>query len=108
MKKPYPRWQQERILRALETRRVILLTGARQCGKTTLSKFLVGSNAEYRTLDDMQLKQSAEDDPYGFIKHDKNLLIIDEIQRAPDLLLAIKKQVDEDTRAGQFFTYRVS
>ena len=102
MKKPYPRWQQERILKALETRRVILLTGARQCGKTTLSKYLVGGDAEYRTLDDMYFKQSAEDDPYGFIKHDKSLLIIDEIQRVPDLLLAIKKQVDEDTRAGQF------
>lgn len=98
----YPRWQQENIQEAMSTRRVLLLSGARQCGKTTLARELVDEDAEYRTLDDLTLKQAAEDDPHGFVNHNKRTLIIDEVQRVPNLLPAIKKVVDEDTRAGQY------
>ncbi len=98
----YPRWQKQNIREALNTRRILLLSGVRQCGKTTLAKELVDKNIEFRTLDDSTLKLSAENDPHGFIKHNKNTLIIDEIQRVPALLLAIKKMVDEDTRPGQY------
>lgn len=45
---------------------------------------------------------SAIEDPHGFVKSHSKTLIIDEVQRAPDLLLAIKKEVDENTRPGQF------
>jgi len=98
----YPRWQQANIREALSTRRVLLLSGARQCGKTTLAKAIGDKDTEYRTLDDLTLKRAAESDPHGFVKHSKHTLIIDEVQRVPDLLPAIKKAVDEDTRNGQY------
>ena len=80
----YPRWQKENIQEALNTRRVLLLSGARQCGKTTLAKELVDEGTEYRTLDDLTLKRAAENDPHGFVKHTGRTLIIDEVQRVPD------------------------
>ncbi len=80
----------------------MLLTGPRQCGKTTLVRHLASEDTEYRTLDDGMLKEIAEADPQGFIEHDGGMLIIDEVQRVPTLLPAIKKVVDEDTRPGQF------
>lgn len=103
MNQKYIRWQKNNIESGLQTRRVVLLTGPRQCGKTTLIKELVSSAMEYRTLDDITLQQSAKSDPHGFVKHYNNeSMIIDEVQRAPELLLAIKKTVDEDTRNGQY------
>jgi hypothetical protein len=98
----YVRWQKKNIDAALNTRRVLLLSGARQCGKTTLAKPLASKDTEYRTLDDVALRQLAESDPSGFVKHAGKTLIIDEIQRAPALLSAIKMVVDEDTRSGQY------
>lgn len=98
----YPRWQKSNIQEAMCSRRVLLLAGVRQCGKTTLAKELADEDTEYRTLDDLTLKRAAENDPHGFVKHNKKTLIIDEVQRVPDLLPAIKKVVDEDTRAGQY------
>ena len=98
----YARWQKKSIDDAMKTRRVLLLSGARQCGKTTLAKQLATKNMDYRTLDDVALRQLAESDPHGFVKHTGRTLIIDEVQRAPALLSAIKMVVDEDTRPGQY------
>ena len=80
----------------------MLLAGPRQCGKTTLVRQLESQKAEYRTLDDGTLRELAESDPAGFLQHDRDMLIIDEVQRVPPLLSAIKKVVDEDNRPGQF------
>src|SRR5689334_7469663 len=102
MNKIYKRWQEETIEVALKTRRVILLNGARQCGKTTLAKQLATKNSTYKTLDDLSLRELALSDPQGFVKHTGKMLIIDEIQRAPDLLSAIKLVVDENTSPGQY------
>jgi len=96
------RWQQKPLLNALGTRRIVILAGARQCGKTTLTKQLDSETVIYRSLDDNALLKVAIDDPQGFVKHNKKTMIIDEIQRAPELLTAIKKAVDEDTRYGQY------
>lgn len=98
----YARWQRRTIEQALRTRRVLLLSGARQCGKTTLAKKLVSADIAYRSLDDSEAREIAEIDPRGFVEHSGETLIIDEIQRVPDLLSAIKMKVDEDTRTGQY------
>lgn len=102
MSRLYKRWQRRTIEQALLTRRVALLVGARQCGKTTLAKELVCADVAYRTLDDLSARQIAETDPHGFVKHAAKTLIIDEVQKAPALLSAIKIRVDENTRAGQY------
>ncbi len=98
----YKRWQELSVLKALKTRRIVLLNGARQCGKTTLAKKLISSEVSYRTLDDTSVREAALSDPRAFLKHSTNTLIIDEIQRALHLLTELKKYVDEDTRSGQY------
>lgn len=98
----YPRWQKNIVEQALKHRRVLLISGARQCGKTTLAKQLVSPDTAYRTLDDLSLREVAESDPAGFIEHDFKTLVIDEVQRVPSLFSAIKVVVDSDTRPGRF------
>ncbi len=98
----YPRWQKTTIRQLMLERRVLLLSGPRQCGKTTLARKLESDETQYRTLDDDTLREAAENDPQGFIKRRVKTLIIDEVQRIPALFSAIKKAVDEDTRPGQY------
>ncbi|HUX80428.1 MAG TPA: ATP-binding protein [Alphaproteobacteria bacterium] len=102
MKQLYSRWQRSTIEQAMATRRVVLLVGARQCGKTTLAKQLISEDITYLTLDEITLREAAENDPQSFVNHKSRTLIIDEIQRVPSLLPAIKKVVDEDTQPGQY------
>ncbi len=97
----YRRWQEPTIVEALKTRRVVIIAGSRQCGKTTLSKSFA-ADTEYRTLDDRLLLSAAKNDPDEFVKHHNQCLVIDEIQKAVELLPAIKKVVDENNRPGQF------
>lgn len=97
----FPRNIQPRVLEALVDTPVVLLSGPRQAGKTTLVRQLSGSERRYLTLDDELTRLAAKEDPVGLIRSLDNA-VIDEIQRAPDLLLAIKKAVDEDRRAGRF------
>jgi predicted AAA+ superfamily ATPase len=98
----YPRWIEPRITEALQDTPVVLLAGPRQAGKTTLVRQIAERQGfEYLTLDDDLTLLSAREDPVGMIRSlDK--AVIDEIQRAPELLLSIKKSVDEDRRPGRF------
>lgn len=96
------RWQNALIAQRLSERRILLLTGARQCGKSTLAQNLVGASYEYRTLDNPNMLATAQSDPLSFLQHKSDTLIIDEIQRTPDLLPVIKLAVDEDPRPGRF------
>jgi predicted AAA+ superfamily ATPase len=99
----YQRWQKRLIEKTMKSRRVLLLNGSRQCGKTTLAKELAQKNTIYRTLDDLAVRQLAENDPHGFVQHPEHgMLMIDEIQHVPQLLSAIKRVVDEDTQPGQY------
>ncbi|MGH3924271.1 MAG: ATP-binding protein, partial [Pseudonocardiaceae bacterium] len=90
------------IAEALADTRVVLINGARQVGKSTLVRAVAGDRAaEWRNLDLPQDRQSALEDPVGFVSFDE-LMVIDEIQRAPEMLLAIKATVDADPRPGRF------
>jgi len=80
---------------------VTLLVGPRQSGKTTLARQIADTEMRYLTLDDELNLLSAKADPMGLIRS-LDRAVIDEIQRAPTLLLAIKKSVDEDRRPGRF------
>jgi len=98
----YKRWQYAKVKAALTTRRVLLLSGPRQCGKTTLATSFAQIPNIYRTLDNTTLLHAAELDPHGFVKHGDELMIIDEIQRCHQLLQAIKMDVDINQKVGRF------
>jgi predicted AAA+ superfamily ATPase len=92
----------EPIRAALADTRVVLVNGARQSGKSTLVRVISGDQgAEWRSLDRAVTRTAAEQDPTGFVDVTEPL-VIDEIQRVPDLFLAIKERVDTDPRPGRF------
>src|SRR5215470_9896234 len=97
----FPRFAAEIVGTALKDTPVVMITGPRQCGKTTLVRDLVASQREFITLDDDTVLAAARSDPTGLVR-DLDQSTIDEVQRAPDLLRAIKRSVDEDRRAGRF------
>lgn len=97
----YPRHIAPRISEALTDTPVVMVVGPRQAGKTTLVRELTGPERKYFTLDDALTLLSAKEDPVGMIRG-LGSAVIDEIQRAPELLLAIKKSVDEDRHPGRF------
>lgn len=82
--------------------KTILVTGARQVGKTTMLKN-IKPNINYITLDDMILNQSAVEDPELFLKANKPPIIIDEIQYAPNLLRYIKIAVDNSEKKAMYY-----
>jgi len=98
------RYLQEPILASLRHFPVVLLTGARQVGKSTLALSLIESEwkASYMTLDDRATLDAALRDPDGLISGSPTPAVIDEVQKAPDLMRAIKKKVDGDRAAGQY------
>lgn len=98
----YPRQIEPLIELAVQDTPVVLLSGPRQAGKTTLVRQMASNRGfRYLTLDDELTLLSARADPVGMIRG-LDRAVIDEIQRAPQLLLAIKKSVDEDRRPGRF------
>lgn len=81
-----------------------LLLGARQVGKSTLAKSLVkaGMLDRYVTLDDLTILTAASADPDGFIESLTGRVVIDEVQRVPDLMRALKKNIDVNRVNGRF------
>src|ERR1039457_5531248 len=96
-----PRFAAAVIKTALEGTPVVMVTGPRQCGKTTLVRDLVAGHREFITMDDDTVLAAARSDPTGLVRA-LDRTTIDEVQRVPDLLRAIKKSVDDDRRAGRF------
>jgi uncharacterized protein len=99
---PYsPRRIAWRVEEALSDTRVVLISGPRQAGKSTLAQRFATPARRYVTLDDGPTLAAAQTDPTGFIRS-LNSAVIDEIQRVPALMLAIKETVDRDPRPGRF------
>ena len=99
-----PRHLAESVQIALEDTRVVVVLGARQVGKSTLVEQFAHGEHPMRivSLDDDLMRRTAIADPTGFIADLETPAVIDEVQRAPDLLLAIKRSVDIDQRPGRF------
>jgi hypothetical protein len=92
---------ESRIRQALRDTPVVSISGPRQSGKTPLVRNFATRTRRYVTLDSVTMRNAAQLDPESFIA-DANQITVDEVPRAPDLLLAIKKSVDEDRRPGRF------
>ena len=97
----YPRFLKAKIDEALQDTPVVCLLGPRQVGKSTLCQQLA-PNRNYLTLDDHATLTIAKSDPTGFIQSLPEYVTLDEVQRAPELLLAIKAEVDRNRKAGRF------
>ncbi len=80
---------------------VISITGPRQSGKTTLAKSLAPAY-KYYNLEDISTKRLVKEDPVSFINNIKGPVIIDEIQKIPELLSQIQVTVDQSNKLGQF------
>lgn len=91
----------QQVEAAQRTFRGVVVSGARQSGKTTLVRHLLDTGATYLTLDDASVRTAATDDPHGLLATDGSM-VIDEFQRGgDDLLLAIKHRLDSSTARGQ-------
>jgi predicted AAA+ superfamily ATPase len=97
----FPRFATDRVTTALKDTPVVMVNGPRQCGKTTLVREFASRNRAYITRDDDTVLESIRNDPSGFVRG-LDMAIVDEVQRVPDLLRAIKKSVDADRRSGRF------
>lgn len=92
----------QQIHASMQDTPVVVLSGARQTGKSTLLKSLSNSTTRYYTLDDPAALAAATSDPSGFISAQTTAVMIDEVQRAPGLFLAIKHAVDQLRTPGRF------
>ncbi len=97
----YPRFMEQAIREALTDTPVVCLVGPRQCGKTTLVKQMF-SKRQYLSFDVQSTFLSASEDADGFIQWLPDTVTIDEVQRVPEVINAIKFAVDQDRRPGRF------
>lgn len=102
----FPRRLEPLLVEALDHARIVFVAGARQVGKTTLVSFVTRATGShpmrYVSLDERAARQAAIDDPAGFVAGLGGPAVIDEIQRAPALLLELKRAVDAETIPGRF------
>jgi len=97
----FQRFAATRVAAALDDTPVVMVNGPRQSGKTTLVRAFAGADRTYVNLDDDTTLAAARSDPTGFIRgHDQ--AVFDEVQRAPELLRAIKVSVDRGRRPGRY------
>ena len=100
----YPRFAKRAADTALSDTPVVVIQGARQVGKSTLASELAAARgATVLSLDDNNTLRLAQDDPIGFVDRvPDGLMVIDEAQRVPELVLPLKANVDRDRRPGRF------
>jgi len=93
-----------KLLEALTDSPVVLIHGARQTGKSTLVKYIAENDypAKYLTFDDAGILSAAQNNPYDFISGYEDNLVIDEVQRVPEIFLAIKSMVDKKRKPGKY------
>jgi len=95
----FPRILTSQLKEAIKYFPVVLVTGARRVGKSTLVMKLLGN---YITFDDITIYLSAKEDPISFVKSLEKPVILDEVQRVPEVLLPIKQDVDEQRKNGSY------
>ncbi len=99
----YPRFAERRLVEALGDTPVVLVHGPRQCGKTTLAQMVGDSRGYvYFSFDDEATLAAASADPTGFVADLPDRVILDEVQRVPELFTALKMAVDRHRTPGRF------
>ena len=96
-----PRLLTGTVQRVARTMPVVVVTGARQTGKSTLVGDLLPGRRSYFSLDDLDVRAQAERSPDELLARGRTL-VLDEVQRVPDLLLAVKRAVDRERKPGQY------
>ena len=96
------RFAEKPLREALEDTPVVVISGPRQSGKSTLARRIAGKGWNYLTLDDDNTLNAALDDPAGLLKRAGERVVIDEVQRAPALPRAIKFSVDQNRQPGRY------
>ena len=96
-----PRLVDDALAARLRVMPAVVVTGARQTGKSTLVEKLVTGDRRYRSLDDFDVRDAARRDPEALLGGD-DPLTLDEVQRLPGLLTAVKRAIDRDRRPGRF------
>jgi len=96
-----PREIVPRLAGALKHLPAVVLSGLRQTGKSTMlrNETELVKNREYRTLDDFATLKAAQTNPEGLLSE---RVALDEVQRCPEMLVAVKKSIDDDRRPGRF------
>ncbi len=96
-----PRLMSATIGMHLKAMPAVILTGARQTGKSTLAKQIANDSREFYSLDDFETLHTVQQSPMAILGG-RNNITIDEIQRSPELLIAVKRVIDQDRKAGRF------
>lgn len=97
----YPRFAQSKLQDALADTPAVLIHGARQCGKTTLAR-MAGGDYAYFSFDDENVLAAAKRDPVGFVDRLPQRVVLDEVQRIPELFATLKYSIDRDRKPGRF------
>lgn len=99
----HPRLVEPALTEALADAPVVLIHGPRQCGKSTLARMLGDARGyDYLSFDDDVVRSAAGADPIGFVDELPERIILDEVQRVPQLFTSLKAAVDRDRRPGRF------